>query len=198
MLARIIGATVLILALGPGIVGQGKVVKEELPFTSSLGRTAIGLPEATDRGTWDGTWIYVSRDVRMALWLTRDKGKTIAKIQFQGTISGDEAFETDWTGTANYSVQDLPGIFEFTLKNDDPDRLEADWYWSLDLRGSSRTENADIQMYRAGNGRRMVMYFKDFERIVKSGGNTRRFALPQAWTFRKLSRRLALWEELPL
>jgi hypothetical protein len=201
MFRRIISVVVLALGLCAGVAGQdkptGKVLKEELPVKSSFGRTALGLPEPTSAGTWDGTWIYVSRDERFALWFSKDQGKTIAKIRFEGTRGVSEAFETDWTGRATYSVQDLPGVFEFTLKNDDPDRLEADWHWVLDLRGSSRTENGDVTLYRSEDGRRMVMHFKNFERVIESAGGVRRSNAPHAWTFRKLSRRVALWEELP-
>ncbi len=202
MSGRIFIGTTLVLALSAGAAGQDppptKIIKQELPIKSSLGRLGLGLPEPTSKGNWDGTWMYISRDVHMALWMAEDQGKPIVKFRFEGSLRGSETFETDWTGKARYFVQDYPGTFEFTLKETGPDLIEAGWDWELDMRGSSRTEKGDIEMYRAGDGRRLVMYFKDFERIIHSGGKRKVQHFPQAWTFRKMSRRLVLWEELPL
>jgi hypothetical protein len=201
MSARIFIGTILVLALSAGAAGQDTppttLTREELPIKSSLGRLGLGLPEPTSQGKWDGTWIYISRDVRLALWMAQDEGKPIVKLRFEGTLRGTESFETDWMGKASYFVEDHPGKFAFELKETGPDLIVADWDWELDMRGSSRTEKADIEMYRAGDGRRLVMHFKDFERIVRSGGREKVQDFPQAWTFRKMSRRLVLWEELP-
>ena len=200
MNGRIFIGTTLILALSAGAAGQdppAKIIQEEIPIKSSRGRTGLGLPEPTSKGTWDGTWLYVSRDVRLALWMAENQGKPIVKFRYEGTVRATESFETDWTGKARYFVQDHPGTFEFILKETGPDLIEAGWDWVLDMRGSSRTEKGDIEMYRAGDGRRLVMFFKNFERIIVSGGRQKVHDFPQAWTFRKMSRRLVLWEELP-
>ncbi len=202
MSARILIGTTLVFALSAGAAGQdpppSKIIKREVPIKSSLGRMGIGMPELTSKGTWDGTWLYISRDVHLALWISEDQGKPIVKFRYEGSLRGSETFETDWTGKARYFVENHPGTFEFKLKKTGPDLIEADWDWELDMRGSSRTEKADIEMYRAGDGLRLVMYFKDFERIVLSQGQRKVHNFPQAWTFRKMSRRLVLWEELPL
>ncbi len=201
MRGRIFIGTTLALALSAGAAGQDpppRITNRELPIKSSLGRMGLGLPEPTSKGNWEGTWMYISRDVHLALWIAEDKGKPIVKFRYEGSLRGSESFETDWTGKARYFVENHPGTFEFTLKETGPDLIEADWDWVLDMRGSSRTETSDIEMYRAGDGRQLVMYFKDFERVVLSQGQRKVHNFPQAWTFRKMSRRLVLWEELPL
>jgi hypothetical protein len=200
MHGRLLIVTVLFLGLSAGAAGQDPpptLRKEEVPIKSSLGRMGLSLPEPTANGVWEGTWLYVSRDVILAMWLTEEQGKLIAKFRFEGTLRATEAFETDWTGKASYFVQDHPGTFEFTLKETGPDVIEADWDWVLDMRGSLRSEKSDIEMFRAGDGRRLVMFFKVFERVIESGGSRKVHDAPQAWTFRKMSRRLVLWEELP-
>ncbi len=116
----------------------------------------------------------------------------------ESTLRATESFETDWSGKAQYFVQDYPGRFAFTINDVGPDMIEADWDWRLDMRGSSRTEEGLVEMYRAGDGRRLVMFFKEFKRTIDSGGAEKVHEFPQGWTFRKMSKRLVLWEELPL
>ena len=199
---RFLIIAIVVLGLSAGAAAQdapqGGVTNKEVPIKSSLGRMGLGLPEPTASGEWEGTWVYISRDVRLALWMKEDEGKPIVKLRFEGTLRTTEIFETDWTGKARYFVQDHPGIFEFTLEETGPDMIQADWDWVLDMRGSSRSEKSDIEMYRAGDGRRLVMFFKNFKRTINSGGTEKVHDFPQSWTFRKLSRRLVLWEELPL
>ena len=200
MHGRLLILTALLLGLSAGASGQDShpiIKKAEIPIQSSLGRMGLGLPEPTSKGTWEGTWLYISRDITLAMWLTEEQGKPIAKFRYQGTLRATENFETDWAGKARYFVQDHPGTFEFTFKETGPDVIEADWDWVLDMRGSLRSEKSDIEMYRAGDGRRLVMFFKVFERVIESAGGRRVHDSPQAWTFRKMSRRLVLWEELP-
>jgi hypothetical protein len=169
----------------------------EVPLTTSRGRTAIAVPTRTDNGEWNGTWIYVNRDYNFALWLSEDKGKPIAKIRFMGNGNLVEAFETDWQGHADYSVQGYPARFDLRLEQTGPDFMVGAWDWDLDFQGSARRETGRVEMFRAGDGRQLVMHFNDFERVIESTSGDRTFRLPQSWTFRKLSRRLVLWEELP-
>ncbi len=201
MLRRIFMSSALLLAFFGATTAQekaeGGIIKEEVPLKTSLGRMGLGLPAPTSKGSWEGTWIYVSRDVRMALWMRETDGKPETKFRFESMLASTETFETDWTGSTTYFVQDRPARFSFTMSEAGKDRIEGDWDWMLDMRGSSRSEKSDVEMYRAGDGRRLVMHFKNFLRTVESGGRRRIFDSPQAWTFRKLSRRQALWEELP-
>jgi len=173
------------------------MTSKEIPLTTSRGRTAIAVPTRTDNGDFGGTWIYVNRDYMFALWLSEHDGKPIARIRFQGNGNLIEAFETDWEGLSNYSVQGYPARFNFRLNEADPDLLKASWDWDLDFRGSARREKGEVEVYRSGDGRQLVMNFLEFERVIESTSGDRRFALPQVWTFRKLSKRLVLWEELP-
>ena len=198
---RLVIVSTLILALSAGVAGQEvqskTVIKTEVPIKSSLGRMGLGLPAPSSNGTWTGTWMYISRDIRMALWMSEEQGEPAVKFRYESSMRSTEKFETDWAGQARYFVQDHPGVFEFTIGETGPDLIQAVWDWELDMRGSSRTEKGDVEMYRAGDGRRLVMFFKNFERIIRSGGKQKVHDFPQAWTFRKMSRRLVLWEELP-
>ena len=109
-----------------------------------------------------------------------------------------ETFETDWSGQANYTVQEKPASFSFVLDEIAEDRIKASWDWVLNMHGSGREEHGKLELYRAGDGRRLVMHFKDFDRVIERAGQRMIHDKPQAWTFTKISRRLARWEELPL
>ncbi len=78
MHGRILIVAALLLALSAGAAGQdpppSKIIKREVPIKSSLGRMGIGMPEQTSKGTSDGTWLYISRDIRLARWMTEDQG----------------------------------------------------------------------------------------------------------------------------
>ncbi len=82
---------------------ESNIVKEEVPLKTSLGRMGLGLPMPTSKGTWEGTWIYVSRDVRMALWMREKDGKPETKFRFESMLASTETFETDWTGATTTS-----------------------------------------------------------------------------------------------
>jgi len=197
---------VCLILVSSAAFGQGKKKDSKPPTTStsyevgainSRGRMAISVPNPTDRGEWNGTWIYVNRDYNFALWLSEEDGKPIGKIRFRGNGNLVESFETDWQGVADYNVQGFPARFELRFEEAGPDAIKAVWDWDLDFQGSSRRETGDVEMFRAGDGRQLVMHFKEFKRVIESSSGDRVHQYPQAWTFRKLSRRLALWEELP-
>ena len=173
-------------------------IKTEVHNDTFHGRTALALPQATDRGNWTGTWIYINRDVRFALWMKEEGDKIVAKMQYLGAYLTPETFETDWSGQANYTVQEKPATFSFVLDDITDDRIEASWDWVLNMHGSGREEHGKLELYRAGDGRRLVMHFKDFDRVIERAGQRMIHDKPQAWTFTKISRRLARWEELPL
>ncbi len=175
-----------------------KLQHTEVESSNVYGRSALAVPKRSEAGSWAGTWTYISRDHRFALWLAEEQGKTIAKIRYSGNGRIDEDFETDWTGSAKYTVQNLPATFDFKLGEVGPNEMTVEWTWDLDLRGSARREKANLEIFRVGDGRHLVMFFKEFERVIESGGRVMRADSPQAWTFSKRSRRLVLWEELPL
>ena len=175
-----------------------KISHTEVGGSHVYGRSVVAVGEHTDAGNWTGTWTYVSRDHRFALWLTEDHGKTIAKVRYEGNGRINEGFETDWNGSALYTVQNLPASFDLKLGKTGPNEITAEWIWDLDMSGSARREKANVEIFRTGDGRQLVIFFKEYERVIESGGRTMRSNSVQAWTFTKRSRRLVLWEELPL
>ncbi len=38
------------------------------------GKTGVAAPEPTDAGDWNGTWFYVSRLHKMAVWMRDNNG----------------------------------------------------------------------------------------------------------------------------
>ncbi len=162
------------------------------------GRSTVEIPPASDRGTWDGTWFYVSRDFNIGLWMRTPEGKDSPEIKVQLMRSlAQEQFETDWNGHADYMARGAPGSFDLTVVNGNPYELTATWDWKLDFVDSGRHEKGNLSLYRTGDGRRLVMLFEDVERHVRRGPNTEVIPLIQVWTFRKASKRQLLWDELP-
>lgn len=173
-------------------------VKKEVRADAVHGRTALSLPTPTERGDWYGTWLYVNRDIHFALWIDEKEGQPIFKLRYLGAYLTPETFETDWTGTTTYKVQNNVAEFKFLITDFDDDQISADWSWSIDLKGSGRDETSKISIYRAGDGRRLVMHFTEFNRRIQRAGQTVIHDHDQAWTFVKVSKRLARWEELPI
>jgi hypothetical protein len=52
-------------------------------------------------------------------------------------------------------------------------------------------------MYRTGDGRFFVMEFDKLERVINLGEEEKVLSSSPSWTFRKASKRLVLWDELP-
>lgn len=172
-----------------------------LPAGADLGyygRSDVFRGDPTSAGTWTGSWVYVSRDQHWAMWLREgDKGKVEVKLQYQAQ-GAPETFETDWSGTAEYYLAGTPVKFELKLTKVGPDRLEGTWRWIASFADSERIETAEVSMYRVGYGRSLVLDFGDnYQRIVRRGGKESKVTTPTVWGFTKVSKRLALWDELP-
>lgn len=158
--------------------------------------TIVAAPEPTDLGVWDGTWFHVNRDGRMALWARTRNGKTEMKLQFQSKTS-PETFETEWNGRADYELAGFPAVFEMKIDQQDANRMEGAWNWEIKFRVSERSEKGDFTLYRANDGRTLVLLFEDFTRVVRRGEKVNRFEGSPSWSFRKASKRLILWDEIP-
>ncbi len=159
-------------------------------------RSAVHIPDASTEGTWDGTWFHISRDHRVALWARTQDGKLELRLQYF-RIGRAEQFETDWATTASYDVDGAPGTFSLTVTEASDDQLEAKWDWRLQFADSGRFETADITIYRTGDGRQLVFLFEDFKRELHRGQDVQTASTRKTWTFRKASKRLILWDELP-
>lgn len=163
-----------------------------------FGRSKILLPEPTDAGEWNGTWYYRNRDARFALWFrTAADGSPEMKLQYLGLMLSPEGFVTDWKTRATYNVKDRVATFALDVRERGANRIEGTWDWKLALFDSGRFETAEITIYRAGDGRQLVMFFHNFNKTIKRGSAISSIDTDQAWTFRKASKRLVLFDELP-
>jgi len=163
---------------------------------SDWGRETHSVPTPSNVGVWDGTWFYVNRDVRLALWIKTETGKPRVKLRYTSMNSG-EGFETDWNGKADYEVRDANGSFTLGIERRDADLIEGRWEWLLTAGRSVRLEEGDYRIYRTGDGRFMAFTFDAFTKTIRSGGKDEVYKGPLSWTFRKASKRLVRWDELP-
>lgn len=180
---RVIAIAALVLALASS------------PVSSDQG---VQVAEPTGDGSFEGTWIYVNRDLQMALWLRQGgDGAPEAKLRYR-SLAGPETFETDWTGQAEYYLSGQPATFAFVLEDGDRDRARGTWNWNIEFPSSARREDGAFTMYRGLDGRRLVLLFDRFERRVRRGEDVKTWTPERhAVTFVKASKRLVLWEELP-
>ena len=162
------------------------------------GRTAMYAGDPTTAGDWAGTWMYVWRDGRMALWLrTGADGAPEGRLQYQST-AGPETFETDWKGKATYYLSGQPATFEMRFARRERDEITGRWDWRVEFADSGRSETGDFRIYRVGNGRLLAFEFqKGYEKGVRRGINVSKSVVPPVVNFVKASRRIVLWDELP-
>jgi hypothetical protein len=73
-----------------------------------VGRTTVTAPDRTDAGEWDGTWFYVTRARKMALWIRTEDGQPRMKLRLLGQSGGLESFTTDWDSQAEYEGLERP------------------------------------------------------------------------------------------
>jgi hypothetical protein len=182
-------ATVLLAAaaLVPAVADRG-----------FYGKTGVFAGERTTAGEWAGTWMYVSRDGRMALWLRAGKdGLPEARLQYQSTAN-PETFETDWSGKTTYYLSGQAATFEIRLARRERDDLAGRWEWLVDFGDSGRSETSDFRIYRVGDGRSLALEFqKGYVKALRRGDRITKQEIPPVITFVKASRRLVLWDELP-
>jgi hypothetical protein len=196
---RLAAPAVLALACAalaaPGPRGDGGATVE-LPVKDPLGRAAVIVPERSDAGDWDGTWVFVTRDARYALWLRTEEGKVRTRLRFQ-SVSTPEAFETGWDGNATYTLAGYPVTFALGLDAADAKTLAGRWAWDAEFPDSARKETGTFEAFRSGDGRSLVLRFKSFERTVRRRDDVRTYRTLPVWTFRKVSKREVLWDEIP-
>jgi len=183
----------LALAIVPGH-GVARAQSSDLMY----GRTSVLLPPQTDSGSFDGTWFYVNRDLRIAMWMQTVDGKVQAKFQILRT-GMNETFSTGWDGRATYNpgVGNGEGSFRLDLAKTTADRLEGTWEWALRFHDSSRVETSEVAFYRSADGRQMTMHFPTYKLEIARYEDVSTWEVPQLWTFRKISRRHLLWDEMP-
>jgi hypothetical protein len=159
-------------------------------------RVGIMKSDATTAGSFDGTWLYVNRDARFALWIRTKDGARQVRLQYQ-SLASPESFETDWDGKAVYYMAGRPVTFELKLATQDAEKITGSWSWILQLDRSGRKETADVVMYRTAYGRTFQMDFNNYAKTVTRNGVDRTVNVPNSWSWIKVSKRELLWEELP-
>jgi len=174
--------------------GAFPVLAQKVPSYS--GQVGVYVPERTEAGTWDGTWYYNSVTMKMALWMRTRRGKVEVKVRYESG-RGPLAFETDWTGAASYYSDAQPASFAMKLGKTGPADIEGTWDWTTRYRSTSRTETGKFSLYRARDGRTLVVKFNEYELVSIRDGKTARVTTAPVWTFLKASKREALWDEIP-
>ena len=159
-------------------------------------RIVISMADPTSAGSFDGTWMYVNRDMQFGMWIRTKNGVPQVKLQYQ-SLSSTEAFETDWDGKAAYYLAGAPVTFELKLGACTADRIVGSWSWVLKAGMTGRSETADIVMYRTWEGRTLLMDYQNFERTITRGDKQRVFKTPTVWNWIKVSKRELLWDEFP-
>ncbi len=152
--------------------------------------------EPVTAGTFDGTWMYVNRDLRFALWIRTKDGVPQVRLQYQ-SLASPEAFETDWDGKAVYYLAGNPVTFALKLGTSNAQQLTGTWAWNLEVEHSARREAADVVIYRTQYGRTLLMDFQNFRRTITRNGKDSLMKVPFNWTWNKVSNRELLWDELP-
>ena len=161
------------------------------------GRKTVKIPERTEDGRWDGTWYYVNREEKMALWIRTIDDLPQVKFQYFGGPR-NEQFETDWEGKASYHNRGDPGSYTFQTNERDANVINGRLTWQFESGEFSRKDDGDVTMFRSGDGRRLAMVFQEgYERRIQNNDQVTIFPRQQVWSFSKASRRLVLWDELP-
>jgi hypothetical protein len=171
---------------------------EETVYNSGVlpEKSVLERAEPTTSGTFDGTWMYVNRDSRFALWIRTRNGTPQVKLQYQ-SLATPEAFETDWDGKAVYYLAGNPVNFDLKLGDANTNQIKGSWSWALVVDRSGRREMADLVLYRTGYGRTLMADFQNYRKIVTREGKDTIFKAPVNWTWMKVSKRELLWDELP-
>ena len=161
------------------------------------GEVSRFIPPRDDAGSWDGTWWYVSRDGKIALWIRTADGKPQIKLRYL-SLNAPEGFETDWVGASDYITKIGPGKFRLSLGESDANTITGKWDWTLDSTNSSRIEAGTFKMHRTNHGRQLAMVFDELIRTMRRQNKPDDvFTSAPSLTFFLGSKRQVLWDELP-
>ena len=167
------------------------------PAQEPVSRADVGVAQRTTAGEFPGTWAYASRDEQFALWFRERAGRIEMRVGFASTFNS-EAFETDWLGDAQYDFGSTgKGTVSIRLTETSTDGLRGTWDWRLVTAGTTRSQKGTFTIYRALDGRSLVVDFAEWEWRVTDERGERKAAPKRALQFTKVSKRLALWDELP-
>ncbi len=151
----------------------------------------------TERGEWKGSWVFVSRDEHVAFFMRGPAERPELKVRYEHQTR-PEQFETGWDGRAAYFFAGKPGLFEISLEDTSASRLHGSWRREFTLSGTRVAERGAFTIARSGDGRWLLLDFDDLRLGRQSAdGVVQERSTSRSWTFRKVSRRVVRWEELP-
>lgn len=177
---------VALLALGTAIAAGKR----------PIGQSAFSTDPRTDAGDWYGTWVYKSRHQRVVIWIREDSsGQPEYRLQYQ-SMGSAEAFNTDWTGRADYAVTGTDASFQLKAVKRDENSITGTLEWDLQFEMAGRRKSGEFEMYRAGDGRLLVMHFFNHTVTIRREGKEASDQSDTAWNFSKASKRQVLWEEI--
>lgn len=160
----------------------------------------VAAPDELPMEGWPGSWLHNSRDYKFALFVRQeDDGVPGIRVQYDSLLRV-EKFTTDWNGLAEYFVTGRPARFELKITGMQDERVLGTWYWEFPTAGGTRMrQTGEFTLYRTGDGRRARLEIPGLQRVrydPETGDEITR-ALPINISFRKASKRIVRWEELP-
>lgn len=165
----------------------------------AAGAADPSAPPATSEGNWHGTWQYGNVQEKVALFMRQSEGAPVEiRLQYSGSRPVQE-FATDWNGAASYSVQGRPASFELEVSERTDERISGTIRWDFPLAENVReSRSGKFVIYRKLDGRYLQLHADEFEWKRYSGETViGRQVGPMDWSFRKRSKRIVMWEELP-
>ncbi len=167
-----------------------------LPLCAQVFDGKRHIPVPTSEGTFMGTWFYVDRDMRFAIYFREEEGKIQAKLRWE--IYHSEMFETDWDGKCTYMYEGNEGNVHLDIANpENKDQLEGKWSWRLGSGTGERIEEGTFTIYRSEKGLKLAWIMPDWSQRFKSGEKEKKYKYEQMHILRKASNRLIQWDEIP-
>jgi hypothetical protein len=186
----------LFLFTSSGFFAQEKVKKTPKPTGYKAREGVRTIPTKTEEGTFAGTWYYIDRDKRFVFFIEEEKGKNKIKIRWKSR-EGEE-FETGMDGKCQYMYKGYEGKVTLKISNPkDKNELKGEWEWIYTADTMTRIERSTFTIYRAEDGRKLVWMLSDFERIIQSGEQSKKYGYEDMHILRKVSDRIVDWEYLP-
>lgn len=164
-------------------------------------------PDPVSAGKFEGTWYRVEGSgLRQGIQLRRTPDGGSWEMRFYWWVIGGFSFDTEWTGSTEYSVKDWPARvkFSFVKEKSTADRLVFQWRREQNgPRQTVITEEGEGELFRSGLGDSLVFRLDPLT-VTQTVGEpltpdeehsqktTRRVLI-----FMKAAHRLINWDEVP-
>jgi hypothetical protein len=174
----------------------------------ALAQTRVVPPDETAAGGFEGTWYRIDPDNHQAVQFRRGPNGKGWEVRFYWQTTMDQfQIDTNWRTRTEFAFKGYPGarVLDVDQKKSTPSRILIHYHRDQDGADKSHlTEEGDVLVYRAGEGRNLVWRQEPLRTKVKisepiapyeeDGANTEQQRL---WIFMKASRRLIPWDEIP-